>query len=589
MSVDRRTIRGTSRCYAQARMLRASMVTGFAVLLLAMSAVGVAGAAAAAPNPASNIPLGALPPSCSEAPLSTSCESSVVGYLNAAHQDLGLSPYQLPSSFLALSPARQVLVLSDLDRSAYGISPVFGLNDTLDGAAAEGVTNNGDPRAPSQLTPGGTIFGWGSNWAGGFANVLVAYYLWMYDDGYGSPNRDCSSPAAPGCWGHRQNVLLSFGSAPSGWISMGAAAGSYPSHAGYAMLVVYTRERPAYSYTWATAIAEGAGREGPPTVVTGSASSLRTGSAMLNATVNPEGQTVSACRFEYGASEAYGSVVQCAEAPGSGKTAAAVAAPIVGLKAGAGYHFRIVATSAAGTTYGEDRKFTTPSGPQEEVRPPTIAAEPAAAVSQNSATLAAAVNPNGAAVGSCRFEYGTTSSYGSSVACSSLPGSGTSGVRVSATIAGLLAGTTYDYRAVATNAGGTTYGPAQVLATTPSPSAPGSPGLSPPGAQVTASAGAAEFAERVSYRAPLRMGHDQGALREGGRAVYWRDRSENAQGRPEQRIRHPRRVARGCASDPRHGELHDSRWADVLRGASDSGGSPADRARPCAPRARDDT
>ena len=496
MSVDARTTRGVSRCYARARMLRVTTATVFAALLLGMSAVGVASASAAAPNPASNIPLGPLPPSCAEAPLSASCESAVVGYLNEAHHELGLAPYELPPSFLTLSPARQVLVLSDLDRSAYGISPVLGLNDTLDAAADEGVTNNGDPRAPSQLTPGGTVFGWGSNWAGGFANVLVAYYVWMYDDGYGSPNRDCSSPGAPGCWGHRQNVLLSFGSAPTGWISMGAAAGSYPSHAGYAMLVAYTREQPVYSYTWATALAEGGGREALPATVTGTPSSLTTDAATLNATVNPEGQTVTACYFEYGPTEEYGSVAPCSQSPGSGTTAVAVTAPISGLNAGAGYHFRIVATSAAGTSRGEDEAFTTSAAPQEDSSPPTITAEPASAITQSSATIAASVNPNGAAVESCRFQYGPTSSYGSSIACSSLPGSGPSGTRVSATIAGLLPGTPYYYRAVATNPGGTTYGPAQVLVTTPSAasSAPGGGGPPAPQAIVTISAGDAQLA-----------------------------------------------------------------------------------------------
>ncbi len=495
MSFDGRTTCGVSRCYARARMLRVTTVTVFAVLLLGVSAIGVASAAEVAPNPASNIPLGSLPPSCQEAPFSASCESAVVGYLNDAHHELGLAPYELPSSFLTLSPDRQVLVLSDLDRSAYGIAPILGLNETLDAAAAEGVADNGDPRAPSQLTPGGTVFGWGSNWAGGFANVLVAYYIWMYDDGYGSPNRDCSSPGAPGCWGHRQNVLLSFGSAPPGWISMGAAAGS-PSHAGYAMLVAYTREQPAYSYTWATALAEGAGSEALPATVTGTPSSLTTGSATLNATVNPEGQTVTACSFEYGATEAYGSVAPCSQSPGSGTTAVAVAASIAGLKAGANYHFRIVATSAAGTSRGEDRAFTTPAGPQEESRPPVITTEPASAVTQSSATLAAAVNSNGAAVDSCRFQYGPTSAYGLSVACSPPPGSGASGTRVSATIAGLLPGTSYYYRAVATNAGGTTYGPAQVLVTTPSvaSSAPLGGGPRAPEAIVTISAGYAELA-----------------------------------------------------------------------------------------------
>ena len=59
----------------------------------------------------------------------------------------------------------------------------------------------------------------------------------------------------------------------------------------------------------------------------------------------------------------------------------------------------------------------------------------------------------------CTFEYGTSTSYGSSVPCSALPGSGSSPVAVSALLTtGLAASTEYHYRISATNAAGTSNG-----------------------------------------------------------------------------------------------------------------------------------
>src|SRR5439155_19851838 len=46
--------------------------------------------------------------------------------------------------------------------------------------------------------------------------------------------------------------------------------------------------------------------------------------------------------------------------------------------------------------------------------PPTATTEAASSVTGNAATLHASVNPNGSEVSECKFEYGTTLSYGSS-------------------------------------------------------------------------------------------------------------------------------------------------------------------------------
>ena len=58
-------------------------------------------------------------------------------------------------------------------------------------------------------------------------------------------------------------------------------------------------------------------------------------------------------------------------------------------------------------------------------------------ITETTATLNATVNPSGETVTECKFEYGTSTSYSSSAPCSSLPGSASSPVAVSAEITGL--------------------------------------------------------------------------------------------------------------------------------------------------------
>ena len=96
--------------------------------------------------------------------------------------------------------------------------------------------------------------------------------------------------------------------------------------------------------------------------------------------------------------------------------------------------------------------------------------EPASSITQTSATLNAAVNPEGGAVSDCHFEYGGAESYGSTLPCASLPGSGENPVAVSASLGGLSANTTYHFRIVATNLGGPSYGGDQTFTTPPTPS-----------------------------------------------------------------------------------------------------------------------
>ena len=136
-------------------------------------------------------------------------------------------------------------------------------------------------------------------------------------------------------------------------------------------------------------------------------------------------------------------------------------AEVTGLTANTTYHFRITATNAGGTSKDADETFKTlPNGP-------TVVTGTASAVTQTAATLNATVNPNGGEVSKCEFEYGTTTAYGKTASCSSLPGSGSSPVAVSASVSGLTPGTTYHFRISATNAGGTGKGADQELKTVP--------------------------------------------------------------------------------------------------------------------------
>jgi hypothetical protein len=182
----------------------------------------------------------------------------------------------------------------------------------------------------------------------------------------------------------------------------------------------------------------------PPSATTAAATGVRAHEATLNAEVNPHG-AVSTYQFEYGATTSYGSKVPATpKAAGSGGETVQVGEALVGLEAGTTYHFRVVATSEAGTTNGADRTFTTTSAP-------AAASKAASALAASEATLNAEVNPHGAAT-TYQFEYGTTTSYGSRApATPESAGSGTAVMSVSKALSGLAEGTTYHFRVVAEN------------------------------------------------------------------------------------------------------------------------------------------
>ena len=79
--------------------------------------------------------------------------------------------------------------------------------------------------------------------------------------------------------------------------------------------------------------------------------------ATLNGLVNPSGSEAKYC-FEYGPTSSYGTKTGEVGA-GSGMGSLEESATVTGLSAGATYHYRIVATSSRGTSYGKDGTFAT--------------------------------------------------------------------------------------------------------------------------------------------------------------------------------------------------------------------------------------
>src|SRR4051812_33088949 len=111
-----------------------------------------------------------------------------------------------------------------------------------------------------------------------------------------------------------------------------------------------------------------------PTATTGGASNVSPNAATVSGTVNPKGQ-VTTWYFQYGKTKSY-SARTTAQDAGSGNKGVKVSATLTGLANATTYHYRLVATNAAGRTVGNDRTFKTPEAPTVS----TIAASPNPAV-----------------------------------------------------------------------------------------------------------------------------------------------------------------------------------------------------------------
>ena len=120
----------------------------------------------------------------------------------------------------------------------------------------------------------------------------------------------------------------------------------------------------------------------------------------------------------------------------------------------------MVAQNSGGTSFGADQTFTTLP------LPPTVLTGLASSITQTTVTLNGSVNPNGAST-TAWLEWGTTSAYGNQTPPRSL-GSGTTSVSLSESLTNLLPNTSYHFRVVAQNSGGTSLGVDQTFTTSTS-------------------------------------------------------------------------------------------------------------------------
>ena len=187
---------------------------------------------------------------------------------------------------------------------------------------------------------------------------------------------------------------------------------------------------------------------GAPVVTTNPATYIASFSATLNGTVDPHALTTSV-HFQYGPTTSYGFTT--APQSHSGNTYLNVSANISSLTASTTYHFRVVASNSAGTRFGNDRTFTTLTA----TGPPVVTTNPATNVSSSSATLNGSLDPHGLTT-SVNFQYGTTTSYGHTTTMQSQTGN--TYRNITGNISGLTTHTTYHFRIVATNSGGTRFG-----------------------------------------------------------------------------------------------------------------------------------
>ncbi|HVE70690.1 MAG TPA: FG-GAP-like repeat-containing protein [Thermoanaerobaculia bacterium] len=158
---------------------------------------------------------------------------------------------------------------------------------------------------------------------------------------------------------------------------------------------------------------------------------------------------------EYGPTQSYGNTAQL--------TGLTRYHPVflTNLQLGATIQYRVRSTDAAGlTTTSGNRTFTVPSS-----RPPVVTTTSATNITPTGATLNGTVNPGGSTSVATSFEYGPTTSYGSTVNAQTL--SGTTTQSISAAVSGLTCGTTLHYRAKATSFGQTRYGADQTFTTAP--------------------------------------------------------------------------------------------------------------------------
>ena len=201
-----------------------------------------------------------------------------------------------------------------------------------------------------------------------------------------------------------------------------------------------------------------------PQLSTEPATSITRTTAQLNGSFVGNGEDTH-YYFEWGTDQSYGHTTPAPPGTdaGSGLGLTPLSASLGELTPQTEYHFRVVASNAEGTTFGQDQSFSSLSTVSQ------LRTEPATSVTRTSAQL------NGSFVGNGEdthyyFEWGTDQSYGHTTPAppGTDAGSGLGLTPLSASLGGLTPQTEYHFRVVASNAKGTTLGPDRRFSSQPS-------------------------------------------------------------------------------------------------------------------------
>jgi hypothetical protein len=187
---------------------------------------------------------------------------------------------------------------------------------------------------------------------------------------------------------------------------------------------------------------------GPPSVSTGSVSGINSSGASVAGNVTDSGgATITARGVCYAKTQNPTTSNSCVA---SGSGIGMFLATITGLSPGIMYYVRAFATNSAGTAYGSQTTFTTMA------TIPSVITGSVSNLTATSATVAGEVTSGGGAVVTTRgICYATSQNPTTSNTCVA---TGSSLGAFTAAITGLTTGTTYYFRAFATNSIGTAYG-----------------------------------------------------------------------------------------------------------------------------------
>lgn len=279
----------------------------------------------------------------------------------------------------------------------------------------------------------------------------------------GATLQGSATPNGPGTVFFQYGTSTAYGSATPGQEISGTSQ--------LAIQAPLSSLRPLVTYHYRIGITTGAGTvfgedmtftttQSPPLVATGQPIDIETGVVKLIGGVLPNGAATTVW-FEYGIADESGDpalVTPSVEIPG-GSEVVDVEYTLEELVPGTPYYVRLVGTSAAGDAAGDEVFFIVGSAAGQSGTPdavPVVATLDALDITASSAVFQGTANPQGGTT-FVFFEYGTSPAYGQVTPARGI-GNGSSDALVVQATSGLVAGTTYHYRLVASNSLGTSYG-----------------------------------------------------------------------------------------------------------------------------------